>query len=549
MAEQREKWVGRVSDTQCGRAVNAECNKKCINSGIPPVLVLDGTDEVLPIANSETVKRYAGEHVEITGTLAGNVLNVGAVRIAEGGIAASPAPSTEKYRGNYRISADHVIGIDSFVGDDGKDVLLFSDYKSGLVRQLFRVTDSEYEVGPGFAVRSPVELNVRFVLDSQDRDVSRILIRGEDRSETAAARMSTSEREIRFQSGGTTLAGTLIMPESKGPVPGIILLHGSGPLTRNSFGPYPRFFASLGFAVLVYDKRSTGSSTGEYLKQDEFYPDPFVQDAVAAVHFLQGQERIRRDSVGLWGSSEGGMLTTQAASRTRDVAFIINSSGFMMPLWKEMLYNREAQLRADGFPASEVMEAVDFQKALFRTGRTSAGWNEIKKKQAKIQGRKWFPMFFETETPTLETLRWRWMHVYSFNPLPEVAKVRCPVLGLFGALDTSTPAQVAVANMRRILTEAGNTDFTLQVCPNANHALTQAETGADDETARAKGQAPDLFDTLRSWLSKRVTLQPMPDEKCWARMAESRDCPLRSQVTRDSELTAQESSISDCRDS
>ncbi len=124
MAEQREKWVGRVSDTQCGRAVNAECNKKCINSGIPPVLVLDGTDEVLPIANSETVKRYAGEHVEITGTLAGNVLNVGAVRIAEGGIAAFPATSTEKYRGNYRISADHVIGIDSFVGDDGKDVLV-----------------------------------------------------------------------------------------------------------------------------------------------------------------------------------------------------------------------------------------------------------------------------------------------------------------------------------------------------------------------------------------------------------------------------------------
>ena len=77
---------------------------------------------------------------------------------------------------------------------------MFSDYKSGLVRQLFRVTDSEYEVGPGFAVRFPVELNVRFVLDSQHRDVSRILIRGEDRSETAAVRMSTSEREIVFQS-------------------------------------------------------------------------------------------------------------------------------------------------------------------------------------------------------------------------------------------------------------------------------------------------------------------------------------------------------------
>jgi uncharacterized protein len=204
------------------------------------------------------------------------------------------------------------------------------------------------------------------------------------------------------------------------------------------------------------------------------------------------------------------MLTTQVASKTPDVAFIINSSGFMMPLSEEMLYNREAQLKADGIPASEVREAVKFQKLLFQVGRTGAGWNEIGKKQAKIQGRKWFPMFFEAETPSLDTLRWRWAHVYSFDPRPAVANVHCAVLGVFGALDTSTPAPVAVANMRQILTKAGNADFTLKVFPNANHALTQAKTGSNDETARAQGQAPDLFDTLRSWLSKRVALQSVP---------------------------------------
>jgi hypothetical protein len=105
MAEQREKWVGRVSDTQCGRAVNAECNKKCINSGIPPVLVLDGTDEVLPIANSETVKRYAGEHVEITGTLAG--LRRGASRLLQ-----LPAPrSIEEITESPRITLSALIAL------------------------------------------------------------------------------------------------------------------------------------------------------------------------------------------------------------------------------------------------------------------------------------------------------------------------------------------------------------------------------------------------------------------------------------------------------
>lgn len=499
--EPRAKWIGRVSDSQCGRNLNAECNKKCISRGIPPVVVLDDTNDVLQIANPDAVKPYAAEHVEITGALIGNVLSISAVRTIAPALTRT---SVDIYPGNYRISPGHVIGIDSFVGDDGKRVLLFSDYKSGLVRRLFSVSDTKFEIGPGFAVPSPVELQVRFVLGGQDGRVSKLIVQAANGTETTATRMATSEKEIHIQSGDATLAGTLIMPESKASVPGIILLHGSGPLTRDSFGPYPHFFASLGFAVLVYDKRSAGSSTGEYLAPGAYYPGPFVQDAIAAIHFLQSQEKIERDSVGLWGSSEGGMLTTQVASQTKDVAFIVNSSGFMMPLWKQMLYNREAELRADGFSKSDVADAVEFQELLFQTGRTGAGWDEIRKKQTRVQSSKWFPMFFQAETPDLQTLRWRWQHVYSFDPLPAVGRVHCPVLGLFGALDTSTPAPVAVANMRRMLTEAGNPDFTLKMFSNANHSLTQAQTGSDSENASAKGQAPDLFDTLRSWLATRV---------------------------------------------
>jgi pimeloyl-ACP methyl ester carboxylesterase len=65
-----------------------------------------------------------------------------------------------------------------------------------------------------------------------------------------------------LRSGDTSLAGTFIAPATPGPYPAVVLLHGSGPLTRHSFGPWPRFFNSLGMAVLVYDKRGTGASTG-----------------------------------------------------------------------------------------------------------------------------------------------------------------------------------------------------------------------------------------------------------------------------------------------
>jgi uncharacterized protein len=107
-------------------------------------------------------------------------------------------------------------------------------------------------------------------------------------------------------------------------------------------GPFPHFFTSLGLAVLVFDKRSSGSSTGTYLPRDTYYPEVFLRDAMAAVGVLQARGDIDPRRVGLWGTSEGGMLATQVAAQIQTIAWVINSSGFMMPLWQQVLYNIEA---------------------------------------------------------------------------------------------------------------------------------------------------------------------------------------------------------------
>jgi hypothetical protein len=67
----------------------------------------------------------------------------------------------------------------------------------------------------------------------------------------------------------------------------------------------PHFFTSLGLAVLVYDKRSSGSSTGTYLPRDSYYPKVFLRDAIAAMSLLQSRSDIDSRRVGLWGTSEG----------------------------------------------------------------------------------------------------------------------------------------------------------------------------------------------------------------------------------------------------
>jgi pimeloyl-ACP methyl ester carboxylesterase len=84
----------------------------------------------------------------------------------------------------------------------------------------------------------------------------------------------------------------------------------------------------------------------------------------------------------------------------------------------------------------------------------------------------------------------------TFNPQEALAKVTCPVLGLFGELDSVTPAVRTAENMRRILTEANHNDFTIKIFPNAGHSLS--------ELPAKSRMAPGVFETLNSWITDRV---------------------------------------------
>ena len=61
-------WKGHISDLKCGAMIDAACNKRCLDEGQSAILVTDGTGELLPITNTDSVRKYAGAHVEIKGT-------------------------------------------------------------------------------------------------------------------------------------------------------------------------------------------------------------------------------------------------------------------------------------------------------------------------------------------------------------------------------------------------------------------------------------------------------------------------------------------------
>jgi hypothetical protein len=77
-----QSFDGWVSDEKCGAKIDAECAKKCEAMGVKMVFVNASDKSVVPVANQESLKGFAGQHVNIKGKLENGSLTVSSVKPA-----------------------------------------------------------------------------------------------------------------------------------------------------------------------------------------------------------------------------------------------------------------------------------------------------------------------------------------------------------------------------------------------------------------------------------------------------------------------------------
>src|SRR5260370_2247915 len=73
-----------------------------------------------------------------------------------------------------------------------------------------------------------------------------------------------SSQEIHFANAGADLVGTVYLPNSGDHLPAVVVLHHAGAATRESalYRHLREGLPALGFAVLIYDRRGSGQSSG-----------------------------------------------------------------------------------------------------------------------------------------------------------------------------------------------------------------------------------------------------------------------------------------------
>jgi len=146
------------------------------------------------------------------------------------------------------------------------------------------------------------------------------------------------ESEVKVGEAPWVLPGTLSMPAGKGPFPGVVLVHGSGPHDRDEtvggikvFRDLAWGLASQGIAVIRYEKRSKahGDKVGS---APVTVKDEIVDDAVAAANLLRATKGVDPRRIVVLGHSQGGAMVPRIAAADGKLAGVISLAGSTRPI-------------------------------------------------------------------------------------------------------------------------------------------------------------------------------------------------------------------------
>ncbi len=328
-----------------------------------------------------------------------------------------------------------------------------------------------------------------------------------------------NEEEVTFtdKDAGIELAGTLTIPKEGAPFPAVVLVTGSGPQDRDEslLGHKPflvlaDYLTMHGIAVLRYDDRGVGKSGGKFSTATT---KDFVNDALAAVEFLENRKDIRKDETGIIGHSEGGLIGPLAAVKSSDVNFIVMMAGpgvkgrdvlvEQSRLIENAMGMSEDKIETSGELARKFYDVVETQKdsavaaemikKIFRAYYASLDSTEkaefgddpesIFDRQARTLLAPWFKFFL------------------TYDPKETLEKVKVPVLAVIGENDLQVAPKQNLPAIEEALKEGGNKDYKVMEIPKLNHLFQTSETGTPSEYSKIEETiSPKALELITNWI-------------------------------------------------
>jgi pimeloyl-ACP methyl ester carboxylesterase len=271
------------------------------------------------------------------------------------------------------------------------------------------------------------------------------------------------------------------------------------------------YLTRAGFAVLRYDDRGYGKSTGDFGTATTL---DFANDAEAALEFLRKDPRIIKDKIGIIGHSEGALIAPIVASADPGVAFIVMLAPPGLTGRETLNLQNEILMKEYGEDPSYIDKILQLNNKIYDI---VTGVTDNEKAAEKI--RKEFDKFTSGMSPqekqqhglsdyiiekTIKDMLTPWMRVFlDLDIKPYLARTHCPILILVGSKDIQVDPKENIPPIENTLRESGNPDYRIEILTGLNHLFQQSQTGSPSEYAAIEETfSPMALEMIKDWIKE-----------------------------------------------
>jgi len=268
--------------------------------------------------------------------------------------------------------------------------------------------------------------------------------------------------QVFIRSGEHDIAATLLLPDGRRPGGAMILVSGSRDGLASPEGVLPRRLVTRGIAVLVLGKKGVGASSGNWERETFLDRAANVQ---AAVDWLARRREVDPGRIGLYGHSQGGYVAGIMAARGHGLRFAVLAAA----------------------PAQRVREQIASDDMYIRMRDEGLG-----REQAQAETKRMMRML-DAGLSLCPLVRVHYLcGIYGYDPIPDLERIRIPVLALFGERDNMVPPEENLVPMQAALARAA-VPHVVKVFPAANHQFWKSIRGTPSEYGElVSGRRPNF---------------------------------------------------------
>ncbi|HEU0297649.1 MAG TPA: alpha/beta fold hydrolase [Anaerolineales bacterium] len=298
--------------------------------------------------------------------------------------------------------------------------------------------------------------------------------------------------EVIFFNQKLKFSGTLYLPQGNQPGTAVVVIHpaSAGERTDPFYDHLKSELPMHGVAVLVFDRRGSGASEGDFETADF---EDLAGDVIAAVEYLQSRSDLDPARIGLHGTSQGGWIAPIAAARKTDIAFLIAVSACGVSPADQMDYGVEFHLKQDGYDEYVVRKAMELRRLVNAYFRGRVSREEVVAQLSHHEHESWYEkayLYPSKELPA-DITQSKWYYEMDYEPLSVWQRVQQPTLFLFAEVDEWVPVEQSMINYERATTHLQ--DITLKQIQGTDH-LMRDEAGEISQ---------EYLSALIDWLTSR----------------------------------------------